>query len=41
METGLGEGNYRLTGTLTSNNFLNADGDDDDKALSALVFSAD
>ena len=41
LETGLGEGNYRLTGTLTSDNFLNADGDDDDEALSALVFSAD
>ena len=41
LETGIGEGNYRLTGTLTSDNFLNADGDDDDEALSALVFSAD
>ncbi|MGD8992870.1 MAG: porin [Desulfobacterales bacterium] len=41
LETGLGEGNYRLTGTLTSDNFLNADGDDDDETLSALVFSAD
>jgi porin len=41
LETGLGEGNYRLTGTLTSDNFVNADGDDDDEALSALVFSAD
>lgn len=41
LVTGLGEGNYRVTGTLTSDNFLSADGDDDDKRLSALVFSAD
>jgi porin len=41
LETGLGEGNYRLTGTLTSDNFLNKEGDDDDKRLTAAVFSAD
>ena len=41
LETGLGEGNYRLTGSLTSDNFLNKEGDDDDKRLTAMVFSAD
>lgn len=41
LETGLGEGNYRLAGTLTSDNFLNKEGDDDDKRLTAVVFSAD
>ena len=41
LETGLGEGNYRLAGSLTSDNFLNADVDDDDKALSALTLSFD
>ena len=41
LETGLGEGNYRVTGTMTSDNFLNADGDDDDEQLTSLVLSAD
>ena len=41
LETGLGEGNYRVTGTMTSDNFLNADGDDDDENLAAVVLSAD
>jgi porin len=41
LETGLGEGNYHLTGSLTSDNFLNADGDDDDERLTALGLSAD
>ncbi|MBW2408532.1 MAG: porin [Deltaproteobacteria bacterium] len=41
LETGLGQGNYRITGTMTSDNFLNAEGDDDDEQLTAVVFSAD
>ena len=41
LETGLGEGNYRVTGTMTSDNFLNAAGDDDDENLAAVVLSAD
>ena len=41
LETGLGEGNYRVTGTMTSDNFLNSDGDDDDENLAAVVLSAD
>jgi porin len=41
LETGLGEGNYRLTGSLTSDNFFNADGDDNDEALSSLTLSFD
>ena len=41
LETGLGEGNYRITGTMTSDNFLSTDGDDEDERLSAVVFSAD
>ena len=41
LQTGLGEGNYRVTGTMTSDNFLNADSDDDDENLAAVVLSAD
>ena len=41
LETGLGEGNYRLTGSLTSDNFANADGDDDNESLSSLTLSFD
>ena len=41
LETSLGEGNYRITGTMTSDNFLSTDGDDEDERLSAVVFSAD
>ena len=41
LETGLGEGNYRITDSMTSDNFLNADGNDDDEALSSLTLSFD
>ncbi|MGD2186540.1 MAG: porin, partial [Desulfobacterales bacterium] len=41
LETGLGDGNYRITGSLTSDNFLSADGNDDDEKLSALALSVD
>jgi porin len=41
LETGLGEGNYRIIGSMTSDNFLNADGNDDDEALSSLTLSFD
>ena len=39
LETGLGEGNYRIIGSLTSDNFLNSDGDDDNESLSSLTLS--
>ncbi len=39
LETGLGEGNYRVTGTMTSDDFLDEDGDDEE--LMAVVLSAD
>ena len=41
LETGLGEGNYRIIGSLTSDNFLNSDGDDDNESLSSLTLSFD
>jgi porin len=41
LETGLGAGNYRVTGTVTSDNFLSADADNDDERLMAVVLSAD
>jgi hypothetical protein len=41
LETALGEGNYRITGSMTSDNFLNAAGDDDEEALSSLTLSID
>ncbi len=40
LETGLGEGNYRVTGTMTSDDFEDADGDDDEQ-LTAVGLSAD
>ena len=41
LETGLGEGNFRIIGSLTGDNFLNADGNDDDERLSSLTLSFD
>jgi hypothetical protein len=41
LETGLGEGNYRIIGSMTSDNFLSADGNDDNEALSSLTLSFD
>ncbi len=41
LVTGLGEGNYRVTGSLTSDDFENAEGDDDDEELTAVGLSAD
>lgn len=41
LETGLGEGNYRLIGSITSDNFINDDGDDDDERLTAYGLSFD
>ncbi len=40
LETGLGEGNYRVIGSLTSDDFEDADGDDDEQ-LMAVGLSAD
>ena len=40
LETGLGEGNYRVIGSLTSDDFEDADGDDDEQ-LTAVGLSAD
>ncbi len=39
LETGLGEGNYRVTGTMTSDDFLDEDGDDEE--LMTIGLSAD
>lgn len=40
LETALGQGNYRITGSLTSDDFLNTDGEDLER-LSALTLSFD
>jgi len=40
LETALGEGNYRISGSLTSDDFLNTDGEDLER-LSALTLSFD
>jgi hypothetical protein len=40
LETELGEGNYRITGSMTSDDFLNTDGQDLER-LSALTLSFD
>lgn len=40
LETALGEGNYRVTGSITSEEFFDADGEDLEK-LSALTLSFD
>jgi porin len=40
LETALGEGNYRITGSLTSDDFLDADGENSER-LSALTLSFD
>ncbi len=39
LETSLGEGNYRVTGTMTSDDFLDEDGDDEE--LMTIGLSAD
>ncbi len=40
LETGLGEGNYRVIGSLTSDDFEDAEGEDDEQ-LTAVGLSAD
>jgi porin len=41
LETSLGEGNYRIIGSMTSDDFLNAAGEDKNKKLAAATLSFD